>query len=91
MGVMDQVVTWRAVADELPPDIVAAILAGPPPPLHVRAGRALSDWWLRPRGTAAVYAAVGNSFASSVRIAMGGDEEIPGLRTLNDYAARRRG
>jgi hypothetical protein len=46
----DGLVTWQEVADQLPADVVAAILAGPPAPLVVRAGRALAAWWTRPRG-----------------------------------------
>jgi hypothetical protein len=86
MGVMDEVVTWQEVADRLPSDVVAAILAGPPPPAHVRLARAVADWWNRPRGTAAV---LGNSYSSTIRIMLG--TETPGLDVLNDYATRRRG
>lgn len=67
MGVMDEVVTWQEVADRLAPDVVAAILAGPPPPAHVRLARAVADWWNRPRGTAAVIAYAGQSYAATIR------------------------
>jgi hypothetical protein len=67
----DELVTWQQVADLLPPDVVAAIVAGPPPSPMVRYGRALAAWYVRPRGSAAVVASVGEGYAASIRAAMG--------------------
>jgi hypothetical protein len=69
-------VTWQEVADQLPADVVAAILAGPAP-LLVRAGRALAAWWARPRGSAAVIAAVGEAHAATIRVLLAASEDRP--------------
>jgi hypothetical protein len=65
---VDGVVTWQEVADRLPPEIVAAIIAEPWP---VRARQAVRAWWFRPRGSAAVIASTGESFARDIRTMLG--------------------
>lgn len=63
---------WRETADLLPPDIVADIVAAMNrEPARVRAVRAVREWVSRPRGTAAVIAAMGADMERTVRLMRG--------------------
>lgn len=88
----DGIPTWREVASTLPPDVLHAIVFGPPPPLRVRAWRALVAWWNRPRGFAAVVAAQGDAIAATVRALQGvEDAERAAERLWEEELRRRRG
>lgn len=88
----DGIPTWREVASTLPPEVLHAIVFGPPPPWRVRAWRAVLEWWHRPRGFAAVVAAQGAAMAQTVRILQGmEDAERAAERLWEEELNRRRG
>lgn len=85
-----EVYTWREVAAKIPPDVLHAIVFGPPPPWHARALQALLDWWHRPRGVAAVIAAQGAAAADTIRALQGLDDAEWAAEQLWEAELRRR-
>lgn len=58
---------WKAAAEQIRPEILAEIMAPPPPTIRQR----LIAWYNKPRGTAAIIQAQGQAMSDTIRTLQG--------------------